>query len=262
MTSLEELVMLSMDSEDVWIFEGVAFPNLKYYRGPPTALSRMSNLGSLWALKVSDYAIDTPTLLETVIPLTVTHGRTMVHLSLQLKDDEWRSHMMEIAQGFPNLSTFSIEFPEEIEEVRETFIRIRETRLTVPSPRQDDLTAICNSIPHIPSLSCLRILPQYSPALPEERSMVRRIHRSAPHVQCIALGLADEGWRLVESTGVWITRVGRRFDVLRIQDENAERVRQSAWRDSTAPQDFDEMQEIWERSSSVAKRDLPGTWGG
>ncbi|KAG8896014.1 hypothetical protein FRC00_006636 [Tulasnella sp. 408] len=212
MTSLEELVMSSMNSEDVWIFEGVAFPNLKYYRGPPTALSRMSNLGSLWALKVSDYAIDTPTLLETIIPLTATYGRTMVHLSLQLKDDEWRSHMMELAQGFPNLSTLSIEFPEEIEE--------------------------------------------YSPAFLEERSMVRRIHLSAPHVQCIVLGLADEGWRLVDST-VWITRVAGRFDVLRIEDEDAEPVRQSAWRDSTAPQDSDEMQEIWERSSSVAKRDLP-----
>ncbi|KIO27365.1 hypothetical protein M407DRAFT_7326 [Tulasnella calospora MUT 4182] len=218
MTSLEELVMMSMDLEDIWIFEGVAFPNLRYYRGPPTALARMSNLGSLWALKVSDYAMDTPTLLETVMPLTVTHGGSMVHLSLQLKDDEWRDHMMEIAQGFSNLITLSIEGPEEIEE--------------------------------------------YSPALPEERSMVRRIHLSAPHIQCIVLGLADEGWRLVDSTGVWITRVGRRFDVLRMEDDDAEPARRPAWHDSPVPQDYDELQKIWERSSSVAKRDLPSTWGG
>lgn len=234
--------MMSMDLEDIWIFEGVAFPNLRYYRGPPTALARMSNLGSLWALKVSDYAMDTPTLLETVMPLTVTHGGSMVHLSLQLKDDEWRDHMMEIAQGFSNLITLSIEGPEEIEEA--------------------DLATVCDSIPQIPSLRCLRILPKYSPALPEERSMVRRIHLSAPHIQCIVLGLADEGWRLVDSTGVWITRVGRRFDVLRMEDDDAEPARRPAWHDSPVPQDYDELQKIWERSSSVAKRDLPSTWGG
>lgn len=117
MVDLEELVMLSMNSEDVWIFEGVAFPKLKYFRGPPTALSRMSNSGVLWALKVSDYAIDTPTLLETVIPLTIPHRSTMVHLSLQLKDSDWRDYMMDMAQGFPNLTTLSIEVLEEIEEV-------------------------------------------------------------------------------------------------------------------------------------------------
>ncbi|KAG8927420.1 hypothetical protein FRC01_007519 [Tulasnella sp. 417] len=242
MASLGELVMQSMHSEDVWIFEGVAFPNLKYYRGPPTALSRISNLGSLWALKVSDYAIDTPTLLEVVIPLTATHGDTMVHLSLQLKDDEWRDHMMEIAQGFPNLTTLSIEVPEEIEE--------------------DDLTAICDSIPHLTSLKSLRILPQYSPALPEERSMVRRIYLSAPHVQCIALGIADEGWRFVDGKDIWITRVGRRFDVLRMEDAGDEPARQPPWRDLTMLQDFDEMQKIWDGSLSVVKHGLPSTWGG
>ncbi|KAG9018160.1 hypothetical protein FRB90_012068 [Tulasnella sp. 427] len=223
MANLEELVILSMNPEDVWVFEGVAFPKLRYYRGPPTALSRMSDCGSLWALKVSDYAIDTSTLLETVIPLTDGRGRAMVHLSLQLKDDEWRNHMTDIAQGFPNLSTLSIEFPDEIEE--------------------DDLSAICESVSRMPLLRCFRILPQYSPTLLDER-------------------LASEGWRLLDQSGVWITRVGRRFDVLNMEEENAGPARASAWRNSALLQSFDEMQKIWEGSSSVAKQDLPATWGG
>lgn len=92
--------------------------------------------------------------------------------------------------------------------------------------------------------------------------MVRRIHSAASHVHCIALGLSTEGWRLIDASGIWITRIGRRFEVCAMGEETGRSGHHSGWWDSVLTQDHKEMQRIWEESVSVAKQDLPATWGG